>query len=79
MAAIHGKDTKPEMVCTVGCGDTWVSVEAPTVTGEARHCDAEIPDVYLRERLFLSRIWGGNATSLELKVLSVVRFRRRIT
>ena len=39
MAAIHGKDTKPEMV--VG---TWVSLstESSKIAGEARHRNAEV-------------------------------------
>ena len=56
MAAIHGKDTKPEMVVRrwLWGVDSVIGLIIPTA-GEARYCDAEVQDVYLCKWLLLAR------------------------
>ena len=82
MAAIHGKDTKPEMVVRRwlwGHGFRY-RLNHPRLPGK--------PDIVMRKYrtcIFVNGcFWHGHGVamppveSLKLKVLSVVRFRRRI-
>lgn len=57
MAAIHGKNTKPEMVVRRYLWGAWLSLSSKqsTIAWQARHRDAEVQDVYLCEWMFLAR------------------------
>lgn len=57
MAAIHGQGHEVgDDGTSLFVGRTWspISVESPTVAGQARHRDTEVQNLYLREWLFLA-------------------------
>ena len=83
MAAIHSKDTKPEMIVRKGLWSRGFRyrLNSPRLPGASGSGAEEVSDMYLCEWVLWAWAQCGVAKlrmeSLELRTRSVVRFRRR--